>query len=400
MLTKKLLSFTCLVSVGLFVTACADEQVPGLDESASEQLSVVGSPAYFTLGEFEGSFNADTGELELGMVEVEASSLTGDEFRTNQQAYGFCNEFIVNVAGVGVGVNTFADTVFYTVAECIPADEVLSWDGLFYAAGGGFCFTVRVDNRQAFALANVHAEITEITSGYEGYQFQADYDPPCCGTGADLSGLTGQNVPSDAAGAFAHLPVGGTELATGEYADQQWTLRNAGGSFSLRGRIVGQVVEEANGADDDCDGIVDNATASFADGVACREDLDCSSGSCSNIVEETGFGTCGLSCPAGTFGATCDPCVVDCNGNGACDEGLSGTGDCICDAGWAGDFCDDCAPTNFGADCSGVCVTPCGPFGTCSSGTLGDGTCGCFAGGHGAACEFSCSDLTQNGDEE
>ncbi len=68
MLTKKLLSFGCLVSVGLFVAACADEQVPGLEESASEQLSVVGSPAYFTLGEFEGSFNADTRELELGTV--------------------------------------------------------------------------------------------------------------------------------------------------------------------------------------------------------------------------------------------------------------------------------------------------------------------------------------------
>ena len=61
-----------------------------------------------------------------------------------------------------------------------------------------------------------------------------------------------------------------------------------------------------------------------------------------------------------------------------------------------------CIDGRWGADCElcpGEPGTPCNERGTCSDGVSGDGTCACDFGFHGAACQFSCSDEEQNGDE-
>ena len=384
----------CLLGSGLVFAACADEQPPTPD-ALDEALVVAQGPAFFTLAEFEASYDAETGEFTLDVLDPQ--DLAGDEFRTERQGYGFCNDFAINIDGGAITMQTFLDSLGYTPAECIDPIELDAWDDLFYTAGGAFCATIRVINDSDGTMENVIAEITEITTGYEGYTYQEDAVPPCCGTGAALGGYEGQNVPTDlTGGAFLHA----TSLAPGEHGDRQWTLQNAGGSFTLSGHIAAQVSEGSspNGADDDCDGIIDNATNSFLEGAACRENADCSSADCADIVPETGFGVCaGDPCPAGTFGPACDPCPSCVNGT--CNSGFGGDGTCACDGNWAGDLCDDCAPGFYGADCSSACGT-CGDFGVCSDGVLGDGSCDCLPGGHGATCEFSCTDGVQNGDEE
>lgn len=80
----------------------------------------------------------------------------------------------------------------------------------------------------------------------------------------------------------------------------------------------------------------------------------------------------------GYFSYTCQPCR-HCGGHGKCDDGLRGSGRCICHRGWdsEGD-CHDCAPGYFGESCSS-CPQDCGN-GNCSSGVHGTGECLCDTG--------------------
>ena len=53
-------------------------------------------------------------------------------------------------------------------------------------------------------------------------------------------------------------------------------------------------------------------------------------------------------CPEGSFGPTCQPCP-ECNHHGGCDGSGSrtGSGECICDSGYAGDQCEECQPDYY-----------------------------------------------------
>lgn len=109
----------------------------------------------------------------------------------------------------------------------------------------------------------------------------------------------------------------------------------------------------------------------FINAAACRNALVCS-----------GHGTCAsataCACETGWAGRCCDQpvggqaCVrdADCGPNGSCDR-FSGT--CICDAGWAGLTCNQarqCAPGEFGTDCSQTCPTTARE--TCGGGVADD----------------------------
>lgn len=392
-----------LVLAAILATGCSLDVSESPSPSDPEQLSVAVaevSSRSVVLAEFDFSYDAVTGEERFDVrppTQTEYVSADG----TIRQALGFCNDFGTNIGSSGeFRIDTVASTVGTTAAECIPAAGLLDWGTLFYNEGGAFCATIRVENQSGGTIENVTAEIAEITAGYEGYRYRTTPagTSPCCGTGADLSAFSGQNAPSDlAGGAFLH-----GSLADGTSADRAWTFRNAGGSFAFSGRLVGAVPEIDNGLDDDCDGRADNALNEYSDGDECAENADCVSGFCESIEVATGFGVCAVTCPVGTYGVDCTECPGGltniCSGNGECADGAAGAGDCDCDPGWGSDACNSCATGFFGATCA-PCVD-CGANGACNDGVGGAGGCLCADGYHGATCQFSCSDGSQNGDEE
>ena len=65
-----------------------------------------------------------------------------------------------------------------------------------------------------------------------------------------------------------------------------------------------------------------------------------------------------------------DPWLSPPSGHGDCVE-TGGSAECICDSGWAGTTCNDCAPGYFGAPCS---KCPC-RTGECDDGVAGTGVC-------------------------
>ena len=103
---------------------------------------------------------------------------------------------------------------------------------------------------------------------------------------------------------------------------------------------------------------------------------------------------CNASCPTG--GSSPGPCA----GHGACQDGLYGSGLCVCEqsatAGmWAGPDCSECTAGYWGSDCRGTCPRGtsgevCGGHGTCRDGRAGDGACACAGVYWGAACERTC----------
>lgn len=95
-------------------------------------------------------------------------------------------------------------------------------------------------------------------------------------------------------------------------------------------------------------------------------------------------------CCKGFWGSTCSECpggsVQPCNGHGVCMEGLKGNGTCICNEGFTGFDCNECAdPFLYGAKCNSACQCK---HGICKNGITGDGSCICEAGYMGSTCEL------------
>lgn len=381
-----------VVSVALVLGACTESLAPSPDEGSVPSTPATSASPLTTVAEFVGAYDPTTGELTIEPLPVEEWRFAdhGAHRMVRQggvieNAHGYCND--LPVGRNGVRLNTVNGSLGLTVADCIPEPGRSFW-GSFVYSDGAFCATVRLTNDTGKRLYNPVAEIIEITSGYEAYQYiDTGSDPPCCGTGADVAALpTGPQRPVDITGGVFQW----ADVNTGASSDQKWTFRNGGGPLRFRGRVVAQIHEIDNGLDDDCDGVVDNLLGEFPDGAACRVDRDCSSGVCSS-------GVCGISCGPGTYGPACEACA-DCGPHGACDEGATGTGACMCDPGYAGGACDDCSNGRFGPSCE-LCPS-CGVNGACDEGIAGGGACVCDIGFHGAECQYSCSNGIQDGDEE
>lgn len=139
---------------------------------------------------------------------------------------------------------------------------------------------------------------------------------------------------------------------------------------------------------------VADETDSDSDGVC---DVDDICEGFDDALDADGDGTpdgCELECPEGFYGADCSStCTCD---NGTCDDGLSGTGACTCDAGFTGDACDSCEDGRYGADCDQTC--DCGT-GTCDDGIAGTGLCTCPDGAFGADCSGTCECVSGTCDE-
>ena len=137
------------------------------------------------------------------------------------------------------------------------------------------------------------------------------------------------------------------------------------------------------------------------DGAAGAGDCVCDAGA------GTGFwaGANCSECQEGYWGPQCDqPCPggagAACGAHGVCEDGLYGTGQCVCAEGegsgwWAGPACERCRGGFYGADCAAACPddgagAPCAGHGRCDDGVRGTGACACDAGYTGAACHLLC----------
>ncbi|GAA6235731.1 stabilin-2-like [Lates japonicus] len=93
-------------------------------------------------------------------------------------------------------------------------------------------------------------------------------------------------------------------------------------------------------------------------------------------------------CCGGFFGERCEPCPGPkghpCFGNGACLDGINGTGVCRCNRGFDGTACETCQSGKYGVHCDQDCGCK---NGRCNEGPVGDGTCECDIGWRGVLCD-------------
>ncbi|XP_053809782.1 stabilin-1 [Vidua chalybeata] len=94
-----------------------------------------------------------------------------------------------------------------------------------------------------------------------------------------------------------------------------------------------------------------------------------------------------VCCP-GYYGHMCEMCPGKpgrwCSGNGECQDGLQGSGECRCLEGFHGTACEMCEVGRYGADCKSECACD---NGICNDGLRGDGSCECFPGWTGPTCQ-------------
>ncbi|KAM6256750.1 stabilin-1 [Porphyrio hochstetteri] len=94
-----------------------------------------------------------------------------------------------------------------------------------------------------------------------------------------------------------------------------------------------------------------------------------------------------VCCP-GYYGHMCEMCPGKpgqwCSGNGECQDGIEGSGECRCLEGFHGTACEMCEVGRYGADCKSECTCD---NGICNDGLQGDGSCECFPGWKGPTCQ-------------
>ncbi|XP_031424352.1 stabilin-1 [Clupea harengus] len=111
------------------------------------------------------------------------------------------------------------------------------------------------------------------------------------------------------------------------------------------------------------------------------------------------------SCCPGYYGHECFKCPgkIDnwCYNNGKCEDGVLGSGECVCNEGFHGTACEACQPGRYGRDCKSECKCVL-QNGKCMEGIEGDGTCVCYKGWKGAQCstevgQDECGGCAENG---
>ncbi|XP_053156108.1 stabilin-1 [Hemicordylus capensis] len=93
-------------------------------------------------------------------------------------------------------------------------------------------------------------------------------------------------------------------------------------------------------------------------------------------------------CCQGYYGNMCEMCPGKpgnwCSGNGVCQDGIDGSGECQCHEGYHGTACEMCQAGRYGANCTSECSCK---NGICNDGLLGNGNCECNPGWKGANCD-------------
>ncbi|KAJ7316744.1 hypothetical protein JRQ81_002906, partial [Phrynocephalus forsythii] len=110
-------------------------------------------------------------------------------------------------------------------------------------------------------------------------------------------------------------------------------------------------------------------------------------------------------CCSGYYGHMCEMCPGKpgnwCSGNGVCQDGIEGNGECQCQEGYHGTACEMCQPGRYGTSCKsgdgywnhywcwgeGARALWYTRHGKCNDGLLGDGSCTCEPGFEGVRCD-------------
>lgn len=217
----------------------------------------------------------------------------------------YCERRVTSGRPDTLSLDTRAASIDTTVSGCGFPFE-FPYDTL-----GMFCATVDLTSHFAVRIEDAFAEILTVSpdTGHNGYRHPY-------GTGADLATVVpGAGAPSDLSGGLWAYGA----LDPGETVARSWTFEYQPEPFSFEGRIVVAVPERRDGADDNCDGNVDEAP--YASGEACATDAECYHGWCD-------AGVCvdpRVACPAGLWGPDCTQVC-------ACDDGLYCNGEEVCDA--------------------------------------------------------------------
>ncbi|XP_075039184.1 stabilin-1 isoform X2 [Mixophyes fleayi] len=103
-------------------------------------------------------------------------------------------------------------------------------------------------------------------------------------------------------------------------------------------------------------------------------------------------------CCDGYYGHQCLVCPggIDnvCSKNGKCQDGITGSGECICKEGFHGTACESCEAGRYGSDCKSECECV---HGKCNDGLHGDGSCQCDKGWSGYSCQIDNKNDSCNG---
>lgn len=319
MFSKRVVVYGALAA-GLVACAPLDEPAPtatqadgatlGDDVTVETVVQTDTSVTNLTLAEFVGTVD-EAGNLAIEMLPVEewvSEPADGLIFglRDVEQA-NWCEVRVTAGRPDTVTLTTVGGSIAFTPAGCgLPSTFP-------YNTLGSFCFDGELRNNYARQLGDVYAEITRVSpdTGYNGYTYSATSG----NIGADPSGLTGVNAPTDTAGGL----FGYGDIAGGASNTVQWVFENDNGAFSFSGRILGVLAESCNGIDDDCDGEVDEEAGCALETEACTSDLDCATGNCDVTTDPLnpvcGPSLCGDLTQNGSetdvdCGGACDPCAT------------------------------------------------------------------------------------------
>lgn len=140
-------------------------------------------------------------------------------------------------------------------------------------------------------------------------------------------------------------------------------------------------------------------------GKDCKRCTSCNHGHCDDGISGSGSCLCNEGwgpaqvcneCLEGYWGVDCQACE-SCNGHGTCNSGLHGDGKCKCETNFDDRInCEDCKPGFFGETCEGVCPATekgvCNDSGKCFDKMEGDGHCLCKSGMVGIKCDTAYAD--------
>ena len=250
----------------------------GLSAADAGLPTAAESDGLLTLAEFRGVVDVADGSMKFEMLE--GDEVTSPSLRRMQQ--GLCALTIIQDGVPGSGP---ADSL-----ELVTDSTGLDAACTGYAASPIFCGDVTIRSFYTAAKNDLYAQITTLVPS-TGYAVQ-----------------NGDSIPGASSG-LGSFSYGNLTAAPGpgNSATRPWVFARAGGNFTFQGRVVVNIVEQCNGVDEDCDGLIDENAGCFAAGTACAATADCAAGLDCNS------GVCGT--PGGAGSA----CVTTAN----CNAGLT-----------------------------------------------------------------------------
>uniref|UniRef100_G3NIT0 Stabilin 1 n=1 Tax=Gasterosteus aculeatus TaxID=69293 RepID=G3NIT0_GASAC len=101
-------------------------------------------------------------------------------------------------------------------------------------------------------------------------------------------------------------------------------------------------------------------------------------------------------CCKNHYGRDCQVCPggleAPCGDHGVCDDGMKGSGRCLCHEGFVGKACNLCSLRHYGPNCT---ACECGQMGRCDGGMEGSGKCVCAPGWGGERCQIDIGSIPE-----